>query len=440
MTNGDINRLGNSICEKRGEMSQDELNLLQDYRITFSKPLKNTFNRIIDIADKVDRKAIIAFRLKRIGTIVNKISRFPDMKLSRMGDIGGVRCIVSSDDQVYMVLKLILQDFQISGRLKDYIKEPKEIGYKGIHVYIKDEETNKKIEIQLRTIEHHNWATLVEITDFLYDLRLKELGMKSDEAFSKFHALMSSDKELSREEANLIHEVMDKHGFISKLSTTFRKNNNEIKKRWVNEQGKNKFFLIEALKEEVPNLKSFKNFSDAEDAYFKEYKNNPEAEIVLTFIRRPDFNQLSIAYANYLLTYHTFIRDIKPIIHELVKETVENREYRKFKKIFRTYEDLQASLLLNIIAENIYFVYNRGEKKEIILKSPRKITRRQQIIFQEKIDRKIAETAKEHARLIRDVEASMPNNFIQKFMFKRFLKRHNERLKKTLMRDKIIFD
>lgn len=39
---------------------------------------------------------------------------------------------------------------------------------------------------------------------------LKEVGFKSDEKFGRFHALMSSDKELTKEEADLIYDVLEK--------------------------------------------------------------------------------------------------------------------------------------------------------------------------------------------------------------------------------------
>ena len=36
-----------------------------------------------------------------------------------------------------------------------------------MHIYVKDPNQGKRIEIQIRSLEHHNWSTLVEITDLL---------------------------------------------------------------------------------------------------------------------------------------------------------------------------------------------------------------------------------------------------------------------------------
>ena len=77
-------------------MNSEELKTLQEFRTSFQKPLTETFNKVRVISDKIYRANIIAFRLKRISTIANKIQREPGMRLSRMGDIAGIRCIFSN--------------------------------------------------------------------------------------------------------------------------------------------------------------------------------------------------------------------------------------------------------------------------------------------------------------------------------------------------------
>lgn len=195
VSNTRINKIGEDIAKRGGKITPDELDLLQEFRTSFSKPLVNVFNIMRHITDNIHQSSIIAFRLKRIDTIINKLSREDGMDLSRMGDIGGIRCIFYNESEVYKAKELIENTFETGGKTRDYINEIKrDIGYKSVHVYVKDPILQKRIEIQLRTIEHHNWATLVEITDLLFNLRLKELGFESNEKFGKFHALMSSDK------------------------------------------------------------------------------------------------------------------------------------------------------------------------------------------------------------------------------------------------------
>lgn len=441
VSNTKINKIGDAIAERGGKITPEELELLQEFRISFSKPLVNVFNMMRVLADSVHQSSIIAFRLKRIDTIINKLGRESGMDLSRMGDIGGIRCIFYNDAEVYKAKELIESAFESGGKTRDYINNRKrDIGYKGIHLYVKDPVSNRRIEVQLRTVDHHNWATLIEITDLLYDLRLKELGFKSDEKFGKFHALMSSDKELTKDEANLIYEVLEERDFITVLSKTFRKNNAEVKKRWSSEDKNNSFFLIEASKTEIPNLKSFETFDEAEKAYFERYKENESAEIVLTSIKKPNFKQISVAYANYILSYHTFTSDIRPIIQELAKEALEDRKLRKFKKIFKTYENLLANLILEVIAESADLVLNRLERNKVIIGRTTKMNKQQEKELKKKIDLKILEHQKSHKNFIQELELYIPTSFLKKNITRRFLKKHNDRIRNIMISKQVEFE
>lgn len=430
ITNGEIDRLGFAIANKNGNITDAELELLQKFRVSFSKPLSQTFNEIRDLTYKIRKDSITACRLKRIGTILNKIPRQPKMKLTRMGDIAGIRCIFNNEKELYKAATLISDSYETAGKIRDYIKNPKPLGYKGVHLYIRDKLWNKRIEVQLRTLEHHNWATLVEITDLLYDLRLKELGFESDDNFAKFHSLISSDKDLTKTEADLIYNTLHDHKFISKLSSTFRKNNDEVKKRWMANDKDNSFFLIEASKDKIPKLKSYKTFEEAEDAYFDRYKFNPDSEIVLTSIRNPNFRQISVAYANYILAYHTFIKDIRPILIELAKEAIEDSEYSKFFKIFKTYEELIANVVLDILADTVDVLVNRYGEDKVLLQSFKKMSKSQQKEITRKVNVKLRDINLTHKRFIRELENNYPINPFWNFIVRRFLKRHNKKVTK----------
>ena len=440
VSNKKIYKLSKKIRLNNGEVNDDELLLLQDYRTSFSQPLSATFHKIRRICDKVDRETIVAFRLKRIGTIINKLLRLQNTFVTTMGDIAGIRCIFKTQEDVEKVLEIIKSKFEYDKNIRDYVNNPKQIGYKGLHIYIKEPRSGKKIEIQLRTIKDHNWATLVEITDLLYGLRLKELGFKSNEKFAQFHALMSSDKQLDKKEAYIIYSLLHETDFISKLSNTFRKNNNEVKKRWSNQKKNHSFFLIEASKKDIPILKSFSSFKKAEEEYFKKYKENENAEIVLTSIRKPDFKQISIAYANYILSYHNFIKDIKPILKEMAREAIEDKEFNKFKNIFKTYEELQANIILHSLSDSSDIFFNGFKKSKIILEFNRKVSakKKQQII--NKLNLKLEQTQNEHNDFINELKGKIPNNFLSKYRYSKFLKKYNKRLKKRLKNKEYKFE
>ena len=439
-TNGDINRLGKRIVESNGEVNSVDLGLLQEFRTSFSQPLTDTFNKITLIKNSVRLSAIVAFRLKRISTIINKAIREPGMNLSRMGDIAGIRMIFENDKEVYKALELIQEQFDQSGKIRDYIKDPKKIGYRGVHIYVKDKILGKLIEIQIRTSTHHNWSTLVEISDLLYDTRLKELGYDSNPKFAEFHALMSSDKELTDDEASVVYSILYKYNFITDLSKLFRKNINEVREQWASLRKNSKYFLIEASKNAVPNLKAFKNYSDAEKEYFEAYKRNEQTEIVLTAINKPTFQQICIAYANYILSYHTFIGDVEPIIKNLAIRALEENSIGKFKKNFETYEELQANLILDIFFEGIELFSARFEGNKIILKTSRNLTKSKETLLQKKLNIKTLERSKSHKEFVEEIELYIPNNFIKKYKCKSFLKKHDKRIDKIIQKQSIVFE
>lgn len=441
VSNTRINKIGEDVAKRGGKITPEELELLQEFRTSFSKPLVNVFNIMRELAEAVHPSSIIAFRLKRIDTIINKLSREDGMDLSRMGDIGGIRCIFYNDAEVYKAKELIEKKFNSGGRTRDYIREiNRDIGYKSIHMYVKDPVSDKRIEIQLRTLHHHNWATLIEITDLLYDLRLKELGFESNEKFGRFHALMSSDKELTKEEADLVYDVLDEYDFITVLSKTFRKNNVEVKKRWSSEDKMNSFFLIEASKTEIPTLKSFGKFEDAEAAYFERYKEKPSAEIVLTSIKKPNFKQISVAYANYILSYHTFTTDIKPILQTLALIALEDKKIKRFKKIFRTYEDLIANIILEVIADSADLFLNRLERGKVIIGRTNKMNKLQEKEIRKRINIKIAEYERSHQEFIEELELYIPNGFFTRRNIIKFLNKHNERIRNIMISKQIEFE
>jgi ppGpp synthetase/RelA/SpoT-type nucleotidyltranferase len=129
---------------------------------------------------RVEQKAIVAQRLKRFSSIMNKLARESDMKFSQMQDLGGCRAILSSVQAVNAIYNMYQQpelglDEEGSLKCYDYITKPKEDGYRGIHVVARYHPrlaerapwNGQRIEIQLRTKLQHSFATAVEtVTTF----------------------------------------------------------------------------------------------------------------------------------------------------------------------------------------------------------------------------------------------------------------------------------
>ncbi|MDE6807773.1 MAG: hypothetical protein K2I98_04850, partial [Prevotella sp.] len=210
-SNRDYKKLGDRIRNNPKNVSESDLIMLQSLRLTYKEPLAIIFNSIGKTAYKVDKNCICTYRVKRIESIISKLVRFPEMQVNRVEDIAGCRCIMSSTEKVYELYHRLMKNrdklpYEIKGTIHDYIKEPKESGYRSIHINaVLKNGDNRRIEIQLRGLEHHNWATLVEITDLLFKTKLKENGEKASRDLFEFHKLLSiPEKSITKKEKYFI--------------------------------------------------------------------------------------------------------------------------------------------------------------------------------------------------------------------------------------------
>jgi putative GTP pyrophosphokinase len=82
-------------------------------------------------------------------------------------DIAGIRVICSFSEDIYMLADCLLKQDDIRlVEMKDYIKHPKESGYRSLHViieipiFLQNEKGYMKVEVQLRTIAMDFWASV----------------------------------------------------------------------------------------------------------------------------------------------------------------------------------------------------------------------------------------------------------------------------------------
>jgi hypothetical protein len=192
---------------------------------------------------------------------------------------------------------------------------------------------------------------LVEITDLLFDAKLKEYGENKD--LLRFHLLLSNINKIDVNQKKEIAELIGKYNYFHRLSEVFARNYIQVRTQWYNIEAKinDKFFLIETKKDEVPKIYSFENFYEAEQVYFSLYKSNENANIVLTHLTSQNYNQISIAYSNYILTFHTFLEDCYDILENLVINSLENKNYFSFYKFFNLYNSLVYNHIKNLISE-----------------------------------------------------------------------------------------
>lgn len=354
MTTGEIDRLGERIGAST-EVSTEDLDQLQEYRQTFQEPISHVFNFALSAARRIDKQCIVTYRIKRIDTIVEKLHRFYDnpngsMKLSRMWDIAGCRCILNSPntDNLYKLFAAIKNEYGEDCKKKDYVEGPKASGYRSIHIYVKDKQTGKPIEIQIRNKEQHNWATLVEIVDLLYGTKNKEKGAVSK--LGRFLYLYSRASVLNEEEFSEMLKIERRMKVFERMSTVLTRNYLNIRKQWLKQKQNGSYFVITANKS-GSEIVSFPTFEQAEAVYYDKYLANSDSNIVLTHLKTPDFEQISMAYSNYVLAMHAFFDDYRILVSNRITQCVSDGSFYKFMKYFNIYNSNVRSHFENLSME-----------------------------------------------------------------------------------------
>ena len=114
----------------------------------------------------------IESRLKKPSSIARKLEKMGhEVTVKNMttylSDIAGIRVLCAYIDDIYEIARMLAhqKDVEII-TVKDYIKQPKDNGYRSYHmiveipVYFSDDVRPVRCEIQIRTIAMDFWATL----------------------------------------------------------------------------------------------------------------------------------------------------------------------------------------------------------------------------------------------------------------------------------------
>ena len=111
-------------------------------------------------------------RIKSPESIVKKLKRHGyestiDNMVKHINDIAGIRVVCSFTSDIYRLAEMIGRQNDLTVvSIKDYIKNPKESGYKSYHmlvtvpIFLSNGVVDTKVEIQIRTIAMDFWASL----------------------------------------------------------------------------------------------------------------------------------------------------------------------------------------------------------------------------------------------------------------------------------------
>ena len=188
------------------EQYQDFTKLMAYYRCAMMEieTKLNVLNQEFSL--RLDRNPIssIKSRLKSPASIREKLNRRSiDVTVenieSCLNDVAGVRVVCAFPEDVRTIAKALLKqdDVELIER-KDYILNPKENGYRSLHlivavpIYLAHEKRKMRVEIQLRTIAMDFWASLE------HQLRYKKDVLFTDEMAKELKFCADLSAELDR--------------------------------------------------------------------------------------------------------------------------------------------------------------------------------------------------------------------------------------------------
>ena len=312
--------------------------MINNWRTCHNFPL-NTFQvRLRKKAKEVDGNSLVVQRIKRLASIKKKLQRFTDMKLTQIQDIGGCRAILSTVEHVDSLVSIYKhrESRGVKHKLSkedDYIKYPKESGYRGVHLvykYHSDKNSSYKdlkIEIQIRSLFQHAWATAVETVDTFTSQSLKSSQGEKD--WLRFFILMSSVMAMKEERPlapntptkfeelrNEIIELEKKLKVITHLNA-FRASLKVLDTNPVIINAH--YYLLELnITDRKFLIYSYKSteLHKASERYLSLEKNNTGKVIDAVLVSAESVSALKLAFPNYYLDTDLFLQAVKEVTVE----------------------------------------------------------------------------------------------------------------------------
>lgn len=316
------------------EWAEDVLTYWRSLHTSILKTFYSTLKNNLQI---IDPSSFVGQRLKRSPSIISKLKNSHVSKLSQMQDIAGLRAIVSDLSEVRS-----LEGFYKKNNLThkfhdsyDYIDNPKDSGYRGIHLIYKynsfhnPECNGLKIEIQIRTKLQHAWATAVETMGTFLNHGLK--ASEGPNQWLNFFSLAGSAfayLEKSKPLSN--YSYLSKKETYRKLISEYI--NLDVEKKLngytvaanhlSSEKNSGNFHLITLnFDSRILTVKSYgrKRIKEANEDYTKierKIVNDSRQQVVL--VSTESLNTLYEAYPNYFLDIQEFLNYIS-VIKKILK-------------------------------------------------------------------------------------------------------------------------
>ena len=323
---------------KRASATTDEITyatkVIDNWRASHAFPMHVIYMHLRRM-EKSNNGIVVAERLKRLDSIVNKLKREPTMSLWAMQDLGGCRFIVPTVEDVYYYANKYENSRKRHELVatNDYIKQPKISGYRSLHrVYkyhsdsVDSYNKNMLIEIQFRTHLQHLWATAVETMGLFTKEAIKSgQGTNDVKRFFQLTSALLAIKEHQPIPPNVVNDVDE---IVSELEEINARNNyldflsgirvavNFQKDKIKNNKAKNiaqYYILILNYNTRRLSIKSYttSQIDEANTVYNSIENTRAEEKIDAVLVNVSSFNALKSAYPNYFSDIGEFVEIIK---------------------------------------------------------------------------------------------------------------------------------
>lgn len=326
-----VNEAGRKLVAFEVDDAQSYLSVIDNWRASHAHPLNAFYMTLKRRAGKIVRNALVVQRIKRLESIAFKLIHSKKMKLTQMQDIAGCRVVLPTLEQARKVQHL----YQVEplthtfNGCKDYIALPKDTGYRGIHLKYSVASSNSqwpynglKVEIQIRTLLQHKWATAVEAAETFTGQALKSNQGSQD--WRRFFALMSSVFAI-RENCPTIpgtpNNIDELYAEIRQLDLTHRMAATFSGYRaifpQVEKQREAKYFLVrlDPINRLVRVIGFKKNESQKANKMYTEVEQSIEknSAVRVVLVSVSSIASLQRAYPNYFLDTDAFLSEVTAI-------------------------------------------------------------------------------------------------------------------------------
>lgn len=296
---------------------------INNWRSSHSYPLHLATKNLHKKAKRLNETFVTARRLKRLSSIIIKLKRNRNMKLTQMQDIGGCRAIMPSIEDV----NRLVQSYERSIAKNPPKKEQLVFKYRSTSEE-KQAFDGLRIEVQIRSQLQHAWATAVETVSTFTDQALKT-GLGDDE-WKRFFALMGSLISIREGCPTVPNTPTDKKQLIAEVKKLFHKLQVEVILMGISavvsmaqdeiKEADAYLLVLDANKKTLEvNSYSGNELLNASADYLRieeKYVDDPSIQAVLVSV--DSLSSLQNAYPNYYLDTRQFLDVVRAAVTDSI--------------------------------------------------------------------------------------------------------------------------